>query len=532
MNLKQFAIHRTFQKVTASNQMVIGEDYSLPEGKPDILKILQKKSEVRVAEVRAEKGKIRIKGTFALWVLYLAQRSEEAAACLEMEFPFEEILYMEDAANGDQLSVRWETEELKVTMIHPGKLGIHALVTLHGEIVADEECMITEDVEEEKNLFSKTESMTMADPVVNRKETYTVRQEVALPANKANVDNILWKELQLRNPELRLQEGRVAVKGEMLLFVLYQGEEEDGNTKIQWLEQALPFQGVLEVPGVTAECFGSMEVETAGQKIEVKPDYDGEMRLLLGEMNIEISMQLYSQRDCRILKDAYSIVDEVELKTEEVVCEKLRMHQETVCKVQGVEQIEPDLGIEKVLGHQAVLKNSSVKMTDRGLLWEGLLEVQILYLTEDREEPLGNVWMQLPCSQLIEVPNKKTEDRWKLHPLIEQVVIDIQQPDQLRFRGEIGLRLCVMEQIAVKNVTEIEQKSPDSEKCKKGPSMTIHFVQQGETMWTLAKKNRMPVEELKAMNELTGEVLTPGQKLLLLKKSPEEIVLEGSNWEK
>ena len=111
MNLKQFAIHRTFQKVTASNQMVIGEDYSLPEGKPDILKILQKKSEVRVAEVRAEKGKIRIKGTFALWVLYLAQRSEEVAACLEMEFPFEEILYMEDAANGDQLSVRWETEE-------------------------------------------------------------------------------------------------------------------------------------------------------------------------------------------------------------------------------------------------------------------------------------------------------------------------------------------------------------------------------------------------------------------------------------
>ena len=42
----------------------------------------------------------------------------------------------------------------------------------------------------------------------------------------ANVQKILWKDLQLRGLELRIQEEKLVVKGEVLFLVIYEGEEE------------------------------------------------------------------------------------------------------------------------------------------------------------------------------------------------------------------------------------------------------------------------------------------------------------------
>ena len=94
MELKQYLIHRKYDKAKARSQITIGEDYSVPDGKPDIASILQKKSEFLVEEVHTEKGKLKIRGVLKVWVLYLAERSGQTADCLEIEFPFDEILYM------------------------------------------------------------------------------------------------------------------------------------------------------------------------------------------------------------------------------------------------------------------------------------------------------------------------------------------------------------------------------------------------------------------------------------------------------
>ena len=92
MELKQNLIHRKYKKCEAKNQITLGDDYSVPDGKPDIASVLQKKAELQVDEVRTEKGKIKLRGNLKVYVLYLAQRSLEVLNCLEMDFPFDEVL--------------------------------------------------------------------------------------------------------------------------------------------------------------------------------------------------------------------------------------------------------------------------------------------------------------------------------------------------------------------------------------------------------------------------------------------------------
>ena len=92
MDLKQQQIHRTYKKCEAKNQITLGNDYSVPEGKPAVAKILQKRAELSVDEVHAEKGKVKIKGILKVWVFYLAQRSSRTADSFLMEIPFDEML--------------------------------------------------------------------------------------------------------------------------------------------------------------------------------------------------------------------------------------------------------------------------------------------------------------------------------------------------------------------------------------------------------------------------------------------------------
>ncbi len=515
MELKQNLVHRKYKKCEARSQITLGDDYSVPDGKPDIASVLQKKSELRVDDVHTEKGKIKIRGALKVYVLYLAQRSSELVNFLEMEFPFDEILYMEAAASGDNLKIDWNIEELRVTIIHPGKISVRALITLFGEIMAAENYLPTEMIADAQNIFTQSANFIMAEPVIERRDSYRIRDEIGLPANKPNMQKLIWKDLQLRGLELQIQEGRIGVKGEMLMFAVYQSEDE--HAMVQWMEQAVPFHGTLDVTGLTPEMIGFFETEISHQDIEMKPDYDGEMRMFQLEMLIEIHMHVFEEKNCTYLMDAYSTECKLNLQEEEICYEKLRMCNHTKCRLSEKENISDERKILQILGHHAKLTNKRCLVTEQGILCEGSLEVQVLYVTASDSQPFGNITIFMSYSQLIEIPEMSKEDRWNVRENIDQIMITMSDSHQMEVRATLSIVSCVMEQLSLKNIREISMEEYDMEEYKMRPGMTIHFVQPGETLWQLAKENRSTVEEIKNVNEMASEEVIPGQKLLLLK---------------
>ena len=516
MELKQNLIHRKYKKCEAKNQITLGDDYSIPDGKPDIASVLQKKAELRVDEVRTEKGKVKLRGNLKVYVLYLAQRSVEIVNFLEMEFPFDEVLYMEGAATGDNLKVDWNIEELRVTIVHPGKISVRAVITLLGEIMTAESYLAAEAIEDSQNILTKTGSFTMAEPIIERRDSYRIRDEMSLPVNKPNMQTLLWKDLQLRGLELQMQENRMGIKGEVLLFAVYQSEDE--QAPVQWIEQTVPFQGTLDVTGLTPEMIGFFETEISHQDIEIKPDYDGEMRMFQIEMLVEIHMHVFEEKSCSYLMDAYSTSEKLNLQSEELRYEKLRMCNRTKCRISEKEKISEDVKILQILGHHAKLINQRCRMTEMGILCEGNLEIQVLYVTASDAKPLGNTSVVISYSQLIEIPEITKEDRWNVIEKIDQISIAMADGGQMEVRANLSFEACVMEQCTLKNIKDITVENYDIEDYKKQPGMRIHFVQPGETLWKLAKENRSTMDEIRKMNELTAEEVVPGQKLLLLKK--------------
>ena len=77
------------------------------------------------------------------------------------------------------------------------------------------------------------------------------------------------------------------------MFMLY--EDEDENSPVQWLESAVPFDGSVDVAGCEEDMIGDIESDLSNVSINIKPDYDGEQRMLELEVVLELTMRIYRE---------------------------------------------------------------------------------------------------------------------------------------------------------------------------------------------------------------------------------------------
>ena len=63
MELTKKKLHQICRKSEAETQITFDEDYNVPDTKPDVGRMIQKKGEVLLKEVQVSEGRARITGT-------------------------------------------------------------------------------------------------------------------------------------------------------------------------------------------------------------------------------------------------------------------------------------------------------------------------------------------------------------------------------------------------------------------------------------------------------------------------------------
>ena len=132
---------------------------------------------------------------------------------------------------------------------------------------------------------------------VHKKDTLRIKDDITLASNRPNVENLLWYMAEPRNLDLRPGENKLRVKGELAVFLLYTGYEEENPP--QWLEYTMPFSNEMECSGCMEDLIPHIEVSLLHQGIEVKPDPDGEERILQVDVVLELKNVFFiGKRKC------------------------------------------------------------------------------------------------------------------------------------------------------------------------------------------------------------------------------------------
>lgn len=100
---------------------------------------------------------------------------------------------------------------------------------------------------------------------------------------------------------------------------------------------------------------------------------------------------------------------------------------------------------------------------------------------------------------------------------IDDIDYNLINPDQLEVRLNIGASSTVKKKVEKEILINVEDTGERIDISKK-PSITIYFIQPGDTLWKIAKRYHTTVEELMNANEIEDpNRLVPGERLFIQK---------------
>ena len=94
-------------------------------------------------------------------------------------------------------------------------------------------------------------TIDVAAIALRRKDTYRLKEEITLSGTKPAIDRVLWTEMRLSGVTARPLDGKIHLEGTLMVFAIYEGEGE--SAMVQWVEEAIPFSGELEMQGAVEE---------------------------------------------------------------------------------------------------------------------------------------------------------------------------------------------------------------------------------------------------------------------------------------
>lgn len=515
MVLKKKYMHKNWEKGQAESQITVDDDFNISDNKPDVVKVIQDKGEIKIEEIKAGSGHIFVKGLLEFQILYKSDQSDMRIASMEGSIPFQENLSMDAIEDSDTVRIKTQIEDLSIGIINSRKLSIRALVEMKAlaETIMDE--AITYDIEEEENVEKKKIRKNILKLLVAKRDNCRFKNEILIPSNKPNVSDVLWKNIELRGMETRLKDGKIEVSGEALVFILYRSAEEEN---LQWMENSVPLRSEVECNLPEEESVFQIGFTPGLVDLSVKPDYDGEERMLLLDLVLDLDIHIWMEEEMELLEDLYSLKKQIIPTYQDCQLEKLLMKNDTKCKVLERLEIPKEEGsilqICTCFGKMAIEKS---KITQKGVEAEGTVEVKMLFITAEDASPLGAYHAIIPFSQLIEVENMQESARIELESGIEQLSAVLIDGRTVEIKAMLDLNLIAFGKEKLKKIDEVTEKEMDLAKLQKCPGITGYIVKEKDSMWKIAKENHTTVENIIETNQLSGQELKTGEKLLIVK---------------
>ncbi len=499
----------------ASIQMTVESDFNLPDFEPDMIKLIDRKGTARIHETHVEPDQAVVNGALFFQALYKC--TESGAICsLQGEVPFTETIHMEGIQETDQLVLRSSMEDLSLGMINSRKLNIRALINLEAIDHMEQQIELPTGMED-TSVQALYQQQKMLQLLTQKKDICRIHSEILLPSNRPNISRLLWQSVQLRGFDSRVRAGEIELTGELLVNIVYKGEEDE--KQVQCMETTVALHERIECSVCEPDTL--FKLVPLQIQLEVTPteDEDGENRVLMLEGTLDFYLRIWREEELQVLEDAYSLQDELTLEREPVNLQSLLVKNDSKFKIADQIPLEnqPAEILQLCASVGEVFIEDSHIIPD-GIEAEGILKVRMLYITASDDMPIGVAEGVIPFTRQIEAEGIRPEDTYELSAGIDQLTVILADNSQADIKAVIGLDSIVFRRQCTSLITGMSRHPVDLEQYEKQPGIAGYIVKAGDRLWDIAKEHHTTVSDVIQMNQLSGGHVNRGDKLLIVKQ--------------
>ncbi len=501
-----------------STQAIVENDIIVPDVKPDVARILLLDGEISSYNTEVTQERVMINGVIQYKILYVTDEEDRSVKSIDTAVNFSSSLDIPDARAGMKTKTKCNIEHVEHEILNGRKINVKSIVKIDSKVVEEVERSVITGVEEAEGIQVLRDSVRLNSYLGENSEEFKIGELLEVPATKPTIREILRSDVKITGKDYRISEEKIIAKGEINISTLYIGDDEERS--IQIMEHEVPFTQQIDLAGVTEDSICDIDYEISNALFEAAEDSDGELRVLNSEVVLKISVSGSSKKSIEVVDDAFSRnikigIEKDPFKVEEVVAEN--KGQLVLKDVFFIKEGNPEIvEVFNILSKPAL---SEVRIFDDKVVVEGVVDNNVLYLSNSDEAPIYCYSHQIPFKHSIDI--KGINQR-----MLCDVSLDVEHTNYTMVSSnEVEVRLAVRVDVKVSNqsvvplAVKVTESEIDASRLERQSSITVYFAKPGDNLWKVAKKYYTTVDEIRTVNNIMDrDILNPGQQIIIPKK--------------
>lgn len=513
-----------YEKGLLKIDQLVGEELSqhlmegeliIPEGKPDIAKILDMGANVYVTGKEVVQDKVMVEGIIRYNLLYIAVGDDNAMVQVEDEMGFTQYVDLEGAKPRMTADVFFELEHIDYDIQDSRNLSIRTVLNIECKVQHLLELEVIKDFGSQDEIQALREPIELISSSGDGSGQTIIREDVEIPEDMPSVVEILRKDAKVRLFEKKVADNRIIANGEIELKLLYLSEE--AKDPIQLLQYQIPFNHFIEVQGAYQSMDCNARVWVQELDVSLRQDIIGDVRVLSVDMILFMEGRVYEIFDQDIIIDAYSPGSGLNLVKEKIELTHLVGENQVQSIIrENIEISENMPPAAQILYVEAKPLITDYSVTEGQVLMDGVLTGMVLYRPEDEGLPINSIKTDIPFSEAIEIEDVTGEMDCSCEVQVQYISHTFITPNEFELKVTVLVKVEVSQTIEKEVLLDIEEMEETQDEDF---GIYVYFVQPEDNLWSIAKRYNTTINGILRYNDIENQdALEVGSRLMIFKK--------------
>lgn len=483
----------------------VQNDIIVPDSKPDVLSNINMSGNVCVYKKEVQDDKIKIEGSINTYMMYLPDSKDDKLRGLNASLDFSEFISVQGAKEGMELELQTTIKDMECKVLNGRKVSLKASLEVAIKLFSNEEVNFVNSINNIEDIQTLQKDFTINSLVGSGNTKVYVKDTLNVDATD-EIAEILKTDMNLINNDIKISYNKILVKSEADVKIMYLTE----NNRINTVKGKIPIVGFVDLQNISEENICDTKFNVAN--MVVRPNAPEEHSIYV-EFEIEANCKAFEKKQLSLLQDLYSVAMDLNFTQRKIstMTEKVSRTKEfTITNSINVE----GLSSENILDIEVKSLLNKEQVTKTKIIYEGELEVNFIF--EDGNNINSKV-VKIPFDYSVE--NELTDERInvKTRPIVNNTDFSFNGSSA---KASIDMTF-IIESSKNADITVIDDIQIQKNRLitpQDYDSLILYIVQNGDTLWKIAKRFKSTIDELVRMNGIADkDKIDVGQKIYIPK---------------
>ncbi|MCB2293148.1 DUF3794 domain-containing protein [Clostridium algoriphilum] len=491
---------------------VVKEEFVIPDTHPDVKEILMLDVKALINSKEIIEDKVYLEGQIQYNVIYITKDQERSDV--------ENVVYSSKFSNtvdimGAMPEMLCDTEcfveHMECRIVNERKICLEGILKSKSEVYKNFSFQIVKDIEAVKDV-QYLKNPTSIDKVIRNFTGELIgKANIKIPMEKPEIAKVIKYDVNIHKKEVKLYDGKIQINAYAFINMIYKGKD---SRELIYIEHEVMLNKELEFDDVSSNMDNFTEFKVEAMEYDIKEDDLGEKRIIDVEFMINTNTRAMHKEEVDMIEDVYSPTTKLDMDKKDFDLNIMQGQLLTETLVRG----DIELDNNKAKPSKVIMCNASVCITDKKVIEDkvivdGIMNVTVLYRSDDEEKYLSAVSEEIPFSCGADILGAKINMSSMCKVALENINVDIEA-------GNMAVRAVVKVYARVNYMVQkkflVDVYPVEGEAPEKKASITIYVVQVADTLWKIAKKYNTTIQEIARVNQIEDtNVIKVSQKLII-----------------